>query len=152
MVKVRPARTNVTGSGSGTWLLPVHVRYKTASNKYCRLAVSDENMLQTRLVPLPTAALHDTCSRISAQLLVDANGTGPRDVVQTVSIRSNRANFDLTEALVYLADSQSDSGYCYSSQASRELAPESLRSAIVASAVLKQARARLGVQAFSCDR
>lgn len=142
----------VSAGKSTAWLTPVQVRYRSLSNRYCLLAVSDEETKQTRLVPLPAAALRDTCRKISAQFLVDANGSGPHDVVQAVQIQSNRGNFEVTEALVYLSDSLSDSGYCYSSQASRELAPEHLFSAKAASAALSEARVRLGLKAFACDR
>ena len=142
----------VSMGSSGAWLTPVQVSYKALSNKYCMLAVSDDSMQQIRLVPLPVAALHDTCSRIRTQLLVDANGTGLRDVVQAVQIRSNRAGFEVTEALVYLADPRAKAGYCYSAAASRELSVESLRSAHAASNALRQARARLGLNAFACDQ
>jgi hypothetical protein len=98
----------------------------------------------------PAIAL--ACRKISTQLLVDANGSGPHDVVPAVLIQSNRANFEVTEALVYLSDPHSESGYCYSAQASRELVPENLLSAEAASAALRQARVRLGLQAFACDR
>ena len=140
-----------SSGGRGIWLTPVQVRYKSLSNSYCRLAVSDENVENTRLVPLPPTELNDSCIKVSAQFVVDANGTGATDVVQSVRIRSNRGTYEVSEALVYLAHPQSASGYCFSAQASRELAPASLRTAQAINAALKDSRARLGLQEYSCN-
>lgn len=140
-----------SSGGRRIWLTPVQVRYKSLSNSYCRLAVSDEGMENTRLVPLPPTELNDSCIKVSSQFVVDANGTGATDVVQSVRIRSNRGTYEVSEALVYLAHPQSASGYCFSSQASRELTPESLRTAQAINAALKDSRARLGLQEYSCD-
>ena len=148
--EARSVRVN-SGKG-GVWLTPVQVRYKNLSNKYCRLAVLDETSRRTWLVPLPETALNDTCSKINKQLLVNANGTRDTDVVQSVQIHSNRADHQVSEALVYLADPMSESGYCYSAQASRELTPENMGSVSLANAALKQARARLGITTFGCEK
>jgi hypothetical protein len=142
----------VSSGNGGVWLAPVQVRYRNLSNKYCRLAVLDETSRRTMLVPLPITALNDTCSKINRQLIVNANGTPASDVVQSVQIHSNRADHEISEALVYLADPLSESGYCYSAQASRELTPENMRSVSSANAALKQARARLGIPTFRCER
>ncbi|MFT3721146.1 hypothetical protein [Pseudorhodoferax sp.] len=141
----------VLAGGRTLWLAPLQVRYASLSNRYCRLAVMDERTREINLAPLPSSAMHDTCSEISAQWLVDANGSGAVDIVQLVHIQSNRGDFLISEPLVYLYDPQSEVGYCYSSEASRELSQRTMHSRDAASSALKNARARLGINRFSCD-
>lgn len=140
----------ISGNPS-SWLMPIHVRYKSLTNSYCRLAIFDDKEETVRVVPLPLPALNDRCMKIDAQLIIDANGTGATDVVQSVRIRSNRGAYEILQAVVYLAHPQSESGYCFSTQASRELSPKDQLTASKANATLKSARSRLGVQEFSCD-
>ena len=115
----------ISGNPS-SWLMPIHVRYKSLTNSYCRLAIFDDKEETVRVVPLPLPALN-------------------------VRIRSNRGAYEILQAVVYLAHPQSESGYCFSTQASRELSPKDQLTASKANATLKSARSRLGVQEFSCD-
>jgi hypothetical protein len=149
---VRGVERSVLSAGDGAkWLSPVTVSYKTISNKYCRLAASDINLTTTKVVPLPPSALYDSCLKLMTQYIVDANGDGRQDVAHLVLVKSNRADFAVNEILVYLAGASTETGYCYSAQASRQLSQLSMRSARVANKALREARKRLAIERFACD-
>lgn len=148
---VRGVEQSVLRAGEDAkWISPVSVSYKSVSNKYCRLATSDVNMTNTSVIPLPPPALHDFCLKIKTQYMIDATGGGVRDVAQLVLLKSNRAGFAVSEVLVYLADTASQGGYCYSAQASRQLPPTRMNSAEAANKALREVRKRLAKERFSC--
>jgi hypothetical protein len=139
-----------TGAAGSVWLVPLQIRYQSVSNRYCRLATTDPTLGATAIVPLPPQALHDTCMRVNAQFVVDMNGDGQADVVQSIQIKSNRGNFSLTEAVVYLS-TQDSRAYCYSAIASGLLTPSDLRSASAIAAAVSRSKENPNQQKLTCE-
>lgn len=154
------APPKVVITGKPTWsstqspkrklLLSVAVSYDSVANRYCRLAVSDPLHNETQLVSLPEQALHDDCLKVESTLFADINSDGFLDVIQVVKIRSNRYADDVSEAVVYLSDSAVSGGYCYSADASEQLAAPDLDSSKSAVRALMNAQHRLGLKGFHC--
>ncbi len=139
----------VESSGRVTVLLPLEVRYAGIANRYCRLAVVGETV---SLVSLPADALYDNCLRIRHQWLVSASGERAMDVMQVVTVPSNRHGGEVDEIQVYLAEASAPSGYCYSSQASAVASATTAVSAEDANLAFTRERQRLGLSGFQCDR
>jgi hypothetical protein len=142
--------TLVSTPAGQTWFMPLHVHYSGLSNKYCRLATAKLSTESPMLIALPTRALYDHCIRINGQFIIDVNDDGQPDVVQSIQVKSNRGNFNVTQAIVYLSV-PGEEKYCYSATASSLLKPVDLRSSTAISAVIKRNKETASPQVLVCQ-
>lgn len=127
------------------------VRFSGIANRYCRVFVSDGELASAKLVPIPAAANYDQCLSAGPLLVLDLDGDGIADLVHTVKLRSNRYPSTVSETVVYLGRSDAVSGYCYSADASRELAAaDTVTTASLAKAAAVALK-RLGKPSFACS-
>lgn len=136
-----------SGVGAHAILLaPVVVHFRGLTNSYCRLVTLKAESKQLTLVQLPAQANFDDCSGIDQIRYVDVNDDGLLDVIETVKVKSNVHDAQVSSALVYLSSSKSPGGYCYATAASRQLAPIDLKN----DASVMKALRRSG-QSLQCD-
>lgn len=126
------------------------VRFAKVTNTYCRVGVADPSLAKVELIPVPPRAGNDACLRLGPVYWLDVNGDGRLDAVHGVTVTSNANGARVVEAVVYLSDPASPTGYCYSGAASAQLTPESLASAEVVAAKLAAAKKRLQLTTFPC--
>jgi hypothetical protein len=139
-------------AGDVNLLVPITVRYKRLSNRYCRLAVGTTTTgTDLQLVPVPVRAGYDRCTRIAPVFFLDINRDSEMDVVYGMTVKSNREDAWVVEAAVYLSDSSTSTGYCYSAVASEQVQPEDLKKPSTVEAALRSALDRLGLSAFPCS-
>ena len=131
-------------------LLPINIRYSEMNNAYCRLVLISENLKDAKMVDLPTQANFDDCLGVADLQYLDINGDGYLDVVESVRIKSNVGNFEVTEQLVYLSNETPGTGYCYSEQASHQLEPLDMTSAEKIVLTLEKQKKRLAISQWEC--
>jgi hypothetical protein len=137
-------------TSDGLLLLPVSVRYRGATNAYCRLATASAGVKEIALVKLAPQVNFDDCSGVSDLRYIDINGDELLDVIEGVRIKSNASSFQVVIPLVYISAPATGSGYCYSDAASRQLTPVDLKSDDSVRKALERAKARLGSKVFDC--
>ncbi|CAN5861338.1 hypothetical protein BH11PSE12_BH11PSE12_29570 [soil metagenome] len=126
-------RTKIAGSpirasseADGPVLIPFTVDYKKLANSYCRLAVLDQKTTTVMVLPVPTTANYANCSGYRTVLYEDINGDRVKDFIAEISIKSNRYDVIISETVVYISSSVTDGGFCYSTYASKAIAPSDL--------------------------
>lgn len=137
-------------TSSARLLLPVSIRYRGATNSYCRLATASKGVKNIVLVKLPTQMNFDDCNEVSDLRYMEINGDGILDLVEGILVKSNVSSSHIAIPLVYLSTQTAESGYCYSDAASRQLAPADLKSEKNIRKALEKAKIRLGVTVFDC--
>jgi hypothetical protein len=147
---IRPART--TADGDRLIVGVVQIRFQGLVNSYCRLvATKDEANATAVLIQLPESANHDTCKSVRSPHLEDLDNDGRADYSFTVKVRSNRYPTDVEEVLVFLGQPHKAAPFCFSSAASRAVAPAVSSSAKWVKSALADALKRGGKTHFDCD-
>ena len=131
-------------------LLPVSIRYQGTINSYCRLATASKGVKGIVLVRLPTQVNFDDCNGVSELKYMEINGDGMLDLVEGLLVKSNVSSSHVVIPIIYLSTRTSESGYCYSDAASRQLAPADLKSEENIRKALEKAKRRLGVTVLNC--
>ena len=140
-------------SGSGRVIVAVAlIRFSGLANSYCRLVASDRAARDAVFVPVPVEANFDGCRKAGPTRIADIDGDGVQDLMFTVTLQSNRSEAQVQEVMVFLRKAGTPSGYCYSQDASKLLAPDDLRTADTALAAGHRALARLGKERFACSK
>lgn len=137
-------------TSSARLLLPVSVRYQGTTNSYCRLATASKGVKDIVIVKLPAQVNFDDCNEVSDLKYMEINGDGMLDLVEGLLVKSNVSSSRIVTPIVYLSTPGSESGYCYSDAASRQLVPADLKSEENIRKALEKAKKRLGVTVFDC--
>ena len=126
------------------------IQFKRLTNSYCRLVAQVEGAPQL-LVPTPESAQHDACKGVGAAYTVDLNGDGRLDYVYSVKVASNRTGNDVEDVMAFFRASSGHQPYCYSSVASRHLAPSTLASVQTLQLAAKSLATRLNAAPIVCE-
>ena len=128
------------------------IRFAGVTNSYCRLVASAHGVEHAAFVEVPAEVNFDTCRKSGPLRRIDINGDGVEDILFTVTLKSNRASILVQETMVFLGRGEVPGGYCYSSEASQQFAPDDLRSVTAATAAAQRALVRRDKKRFACDR
>jgi hypothetical protein len=133
-------------------LAPVHVRYHGLTNSYCRLVTVSSNFNESDLIALPSNVNFDNCMGMSKPLYFDINGDGHFDLVQRLRVQSNRYDAIVEVPVIYLSDTATKGGYCYSETASTQIGPPDMGTVKSVTSALEKAKQRLGIAQFECSK
>lgn len=147
---VGPLRRDLPGDDGRVAAIAV-VRFTGLANRYCRVFVSSGDLAVAMIVPVPATANYDHCIEAGPLRIVDLDGDGLVDLVHSVKVRSNRYPAAASETVVYLGRRDGASGFCYSTQASRELAGVDTRTVAALASASASALKRIGKARFACD-
>ena len=107
------------------------ITFKGLTNTYCRfVSTASDGASQSLVVRIPEAANHDTCKGVRAVQSGDLDGDGLLDFAYAVKVRSNRYPVEVEEVVVFLGQADKARPYCYSTTASRAVAPVPLSSLV----------------------
>lgn len=144
-----PLRRELPG-GSGQLAAVGVVRFAGLANRYCRVFIAAGDLTRATLVPVPAAANYDHCLQAGPLHAVDIDGDGIVDLVHTVAMKSNRYPTTVSETVVYLGRRDAASGFCYSADASRELAAADVRTSTSLVSAASRALERTAKTGFTC--
>jgi hypothetical protein len=151
LISIKDNSTWIVLSGQKRLITPLIVRYKDMNNMYCLVASTNVELTSLKFLPLPPQAFHDSCSGLYPYYLLVQNKDDGEMIVHGVSVKSNRDGGSVTEVIFYLRDPKSELGFCYSADASAQLAPSDLRSSAILRLALDKSKRRLGLKNFSCS-
>nr|WP_314543383.1 hypothetical protein [uncultured Massilia sp.] len=133
----------------GVLLAPALVRLADEGNGYCRLVTLSPDG-HDFLVDLPPEPDSPECRGYRDLRYLDINGDGVLDLAAGATVKANSFEGYVEIAVVYLSQRDRPGAYCYSEQASRQLAPADMVSSDKVGKALERHRKRLGLETFSC--
>lgn len=133
----------------GVLLAPVLVRFAGADDGYCWLVTLSPDGHGV-LVDLPPEPDSPECRGYRDLRYLDINGDGVLDLAAGETVKANSFDGVVDIAVVYLSRPERPGAYCYSEQASRQLAPADMVSSDKIAKALERNRKRLGLETFGC--
>ena len=127
-IKLFNSPIRASSENDGLVLVPFTVDYKKLANAYCRLAVLGHQKTNAIVLPIPSPSNHSNCLGYRTVFYEDINGDGVKDFIAEISIKSNRYDVLVSETVVYISNSASEGGFCYSADASKAITSIDLHS------------------------